>query len=298
MKPNSTNSPSVSVVMNVFRRGYQFERQLEAVLSQSHQVSEILIWENGHDTVTVGEVAEQIPVIRVRSEKNLGVWARFSLGLAASSDFVWVIDDDVIPGSRWLENALETYSQRPCLVGSRGIKLWSDNSYLLYEEVGPNAPNIRAEQVDFVGHNWILPTAWLGYFWHERANAFNSAFAGEDMHVSFAVQKHLGFPTIVPPHPPEDLERWGELPQDEDSSRAKVGISERKDALRLFETALRHYVKRGFQVGELIRHARDERGVKARLLRSQLVGWVARHFPQTILKTAKLLGLDKQPNWR
>ena len=43
------------------------------------------------------------------SNYNYGVWARFAYALNARTDYVCVLDDDTIPGNRWLGNCLNTY---------------------------------------------------------------------------------------------------------------------------------------------------------------------------------------------
>jgi glycosyltransferase involved in cell wall biosynthesis len=237
--------PSVSVVLNVFKRGKNFSKQLDAVRAQKTPPKEILIWENGADKV---ETDGQAGVSRARSDENLGVWARFSYALNASSEFVWLIDDDTIPGPGWLENALRTFRSNPGVIGSRGLKFSSSTNYLLYEEYGPNRPSEKVEEVDIVGHNWVIPREWLGYFWSEYGQKFPHDLAGEDIHLSFAVQKHLGLGTFVPPHPAGDRDSWGELSSESDfDGTDKAAISQSSESMRRFERAYAHYVKLGFE---------------------------------------------------
>ena len=237
---------SVTVILNVFRRGKNLENQVKAIENQSHKVSEILIWENGEDK-TPEDITGWTHLSR--SSKNLGVWARFAFALNAQSDFIWMIDDDTIPGSRWLENALATFATAPGVIGSRGLIFRSKYSYTLYDEVGPNSPSNSIEAADIVGHNWVFPRVWLGYFWAEYPSRFPGELAGEDIHLSFAIKKHLGLGTFVPPHPPDKKELWGEI-RDEDNTqfdgRDTAAISQHPDSMKRFELAYRHYIRRGF----------------------------------------------------
>ena len=239
------SNPTVAVVLNVFRRGANFQLQLEAIKGQTYKVEEILVWENGVDSVAIDPLLESK---HARSETNLGVWARFAFALNAKSDFVWIIDDDVIPGTQWLENAMSTFDSHNGVIGSRGLRFRGDISYSLYDEYGAHNPNGEVEQVDIVGHNWLFPRRWLSVFWQEYGNAFNSDLAGEDIHLSFAVQKHLGLGTFVPPHPSDRREMWGEL-QSESlfDGTDKSAISKQSKSLRRFENAYRHYIKLGFR---------------------------------------------------
>jgi len=237
---------TVTVILNVFRRGKNLEKQLKAIENQSHKVDEIIIWENGEDQTPANLVGW---THLARSAKNLGVWARFAFALNGKADFIWMIDDDTIPGARWLENALATFAETPGVIGSRGLRFRSQHSYTLYDEVGPNAPNSTIEAVDIVGHNWVFPRVWLGYFWAEYPSRFPGELAGEDIHLSYAVKKHLGLGTFVPPHPTDKKELWGEI-QDENepefNGRDSAAISQNPASMRRFELAFKHYIEKGF----------------------------------------------------
>jgi len=280
-KPSSDYS--VSVVMNVFKRGRNFADQLRAIQTQTHKVEEILVWENGEDTA--GPI-ESCTIIR--SSANLGVWARFSAALNTSSDFVWLIDDDTIPGPFWLENALSTFKASPGVIGSRGLRFRSQHSYTLYDEFGPNSPSSEIQAVDIVGHNWIFPRQWLGLFWSEYANKFDSPVAGEDIHLSFAVKKHLGLQTFVPPHPAHDTSGWGELPDTKFSGRGSESISQDPKSMLRFEKAFAHYIDIGFS--PLCMSTGRELGFTKELEAK----FIAR-FPRTIQSLAEFLNLKKKP---
>ncbi len=233
---------SVSVVLNVFRRSANYEAQLAAIKAQTHPVSEILVWENGNESVPL-ETAS----VHARSSKNLGVWARFAFALNATSEFIWMIDDDSIPGPHWLQNALETHRMTGGLIGSRGLRFRTTDSYTLYDEFGPNNPNSEIVEVDIVGHNWVFPRPWLGQFWSAYPGRFDNPLAGEDIHLSFIAQTLCGAGTFVPPHPPSRREVWGEQPAEEAQfGRDESAISKNLASMTKFENAYQHYLRNGF----------------------------------------------------
>ncbi len=274
--------PTVSVIMNVYRRGNRFKEQLESIMRQTFKPSEILIWQNGADEISA---PTENTIISARNSSNLGVWARFAYALNAKSEFIWMIDDDVLPGSRWLENALQTYAKSPGVIGSRGLIFHSSRSYSLYDEFGPNFPNNDIVEVDIVGHNWIFPKSYLAEFWGLLGNKFNSPLAGEDIHLSYALQRNLGIGTFVPPHPLDDQELWGELrlPAEESS---EVAISKSRQALGRFEDAYAHYIKLGFS--PLVSRRGKEK------LMDKTLGSVFSRAPQLAHDAAKLLGIKKR----
>jgi glycosyltransferase involved in cell wall biosynthesis len=262
---------------------------MQAIRGQSYPVSEILVLENGEETVPE-LYSNDSGIVRIRSSKNLGVWARFTVGLNATSDFIWLIDDDVVPGSRWLENAITTFLKQPSVIGSRGLRFRTEQSYLLYDEFGPNNPSDVPTMVDIVGHNWIFPRSWLGAFWATYSEKFNSERAGEDIHLSYSVQKIFGFPSVVPPHPIEDRELWGEIVErSKFDGHDSVGISHDLSSLNKFEAAYRHYVKLGFRIFAL---SGDDTYVQ--LPRHRVVGKIVARFPRLAIRVATLLGLRKK----
>lgn len=237
--------PKISVVLNVFRRSSSFRVQLEAVQSQSIKPFEILVWENAEDRVP-RELRSSL--VLARSTKNFGVWARFAFALNAKGDFVCIFDDDTIPGERWLENCYGTMLETPGLLGTRGIVFDSPNTYSMHSDIGVYGPNNITQPVDIVGHSWFFKTSWLSHFWREYENRFPEDLAGEDIHFSYAIQKILRLPTLVPPHPASDLSLWGSNPEfAKELGAGEEAISQSSESLKRFENALQHYRKLGFK---------------------------------------------------
>ena len=278
----SAKQPKVTAVLSAFNRRDNLQRQIDAVRNQSHAVSEILVWENGTSFASP-ITAKGIDLVG-SSTRNLGVWARFIFALHASGDFVWVLDDDTVPGPGWLNNALTTFEMHPGIIGSRGLRFSSTKSYLIYEEFGPNNPSQEVIPVDLLGHNWIFPRDWLAHFFSEFSNRFDNPLAGEDLHLSYAIQKHLGLGCFVPPHPQADQSIWGEVEElSLYSGRDQAGVSANPASLVKFEKAYRHYVKKGFTpiLG-------SEAGMGAKML-----GTLAGRAPLLSSKIAKSLQIKK-----
>lgn len=281
--PLPKTPPSVSVILNVYKRSENFQAQLRAIAAQTLPVRETLVWENGEEVSP-----EPFEALRARSDLNLGVWARFAYALNSSSEFVWIIDDDAIPEPGWLESALRTHALTGGLVGSRGLRFRTTSSYTLYDEFGPNNPNDKVEEVDIVGHNWVFPREWLGAFWAELGSRFHNNRAGEDIHLSYAAQKHLGVGTFVPPHPANNRSIWGEQPADEASfGRDEHAISRSMEAMKKFEEAYSHYIRIGFKPLCTRSEVFMERS------RDRVLGSAVRVNPGLAHKVARLLRLAK-----
>lgn len=234
----------VTVVLNVYKRSLVFEKQLNAIKNQSVPPIEILVWENGNETVPP-QLRDGL--IIARANHNFGVWARFAYALNASGDFVCVLDDDTIPGSRWIENCLQTIKETPGLLGARGVIFDNKHSYSINHDVGIYNPNEKTTQVDIVGHSWFFKKEWLYKFWSYADKKFENELAGEDIHFAYVMQKFLNLPTMVPKHPVRDISMWGADPNlSKIYGSGKESISIDPKSLNKFENALKHYRSLGF----------------------------------------------------
>jgi len=239
--------PSVAVLLNVYKRGEVFARQVAAVREQTIKPQEIYVWQNG-DYENIPEHLKN-DVTFANCNRNLGVWARLAFALNIEAEYICMLDDDTIPGSRWLENCLETATTHEGLLGTRGLKFRSNRSYLLAEDVGWRNPNNQTERVDIVGHSWFFRKEWLHAFWSEPSCPEIDRLVGEDIHFSFALQKVLGLNTYVPPHPLDNYELWGSQPEEGLLlGSSEVGVSLQLDANERFQKVYRAYIERGFRL--------------------------------------------------
>lgn len=263
----------VSVVLNVFRRSKHFPAQLKAIQEQSVRPREILVWENGEEGVPE-DLRNFVTV--ARASRNFGVWARFSYALNATSEFICVIDDDTIPGKDWLKNCLTTFAQTPGLLGTRGLTFESANNYSINRESGVYGANEQTTQVDIVGHSWFFRREWLAAYWAEYSTRFDNPLAGEDIHFSYALQKHHSLPTLVPPHRISHPDEWGSDPRfAREIGEENVAISKGAKAMQVFENALQHYRKLGFKT--MIEKDSSQEQPTSRY--PKLVYWFASKFP-------------------
>ena len=212
---------TITVVLNGYKRN-NLREQVESIRNQSVPVNEIFYWQNtvpgfSYDEETYSQLNSAL------SNYNYGVWSRFAYALNARTDYVSVFDDDTIPGSRWLENCLNTYETHPGLLGGIGLRFkhsryefdtLPDGRYCRYGWDGApwNAGNnTEPVQVDIVGHSWFFARDLLSVFWRELPGKQWSMVCGEDIHFSYMLQKYTNLKTWVPPHPPEDTSMWSSL---------------------------------------------------------------------------------------
>jgi len=235
---------NVTVILNGYRRPHALQAQMAALKRQTIKPSNVMFWQNGVEEDYPFDYSLLKGCITSVNSQNFGVWARFAYALNADTKYVCIFDDDTIPGAKWLENCLSTIKEREGLLGTIGV-IFNDLDYVNFHRHGWANPNEEAVKVDIVGHSWFFKREWLGAFWSEAPLPENT-LCGEDMHFSYAIQKHLGLSTYVPPHPRSDMEMWGSHPV----YAQKLGVD--KNAISCsglsFGGALKSTVEKGFKL--------------------------------------------------
>jgi GT2 family glycosyltransferase len=210
----------ITAILNGYRRPENLNLQISALEQQTVPPAEIMVWHNHPG----GDIAMNHTVSTCTKSAynnfNYGVWARFAFALNARTEYICLFDDDTIPGRRWFENCMDQMRKREALFGTAGV-LYVDPPPPLSPEVSYYNKMFKlgwyasgnldsAADVDFVGHAWFFKREWLSAFWRELPDPKYN-LCGEDMHFSFMLQKYLGIPTVVPPHPSDQPDLWGSV---------------------------------------------------------------------------------------
>jgi hypothetical protein len=240
-------STDILCILNTFKRPQVFEEQLNAVLNQTIVPKKIIVW-NNNPNITFPGFKDNEKIIVINTSKNLGVWARFfSLYYLLSGKYVCVFDDDTIPENRWFENCVSTIEKYNALIGTIGVFFDKGNNYNVKKRYGWDGPSNETKIVDIVGHSWFFKKEWISTLIKELPNIDEQFLTcGEDMHLSYVLQKYLYIPTVVAPHPQNDLSLWGSKKEKAllygniESTFVSTGIEK-------FNEALTHYVNKGFE---------------------------------------------------
>lgn len=201
----------VTVILSGYKRPHTIIEQYNAIVNQTVKPDEILFWQNNSGLNTRFSNDFLANTKAVISNHNFGVWARFAFALTAKNKYVCVLDDDTIPGNRFIENCIESNKKNPGLYGTIGLIYKTSETYLGAQRVGwDGINNNETMKVDIVGHSWFFEKELLSSFWREMPDP-NDIYVGEDMHFSYMIQKYTDKFTYVPPHPIEDKSLWGSL---------------------------------------------------------------------------------------
>ena len=196
----------ITAILNVYRRPETLEKQIHALRSQTIPPKHIWIWQNKAPEKV--KIKSPKKCVHVNSNYNFFYHGRFALALLAQAytEYVAIFDDDIIPGNRWLENCLSCMEKQPGLYVGVGTRIntpeFQGNKRRWH---GWRDPNEQIIELDYGGHAWFLKSEWLRCFWQEEQVCFDNA---EDIQLSFALQKNMGLPTFVPPHPVNDTSLW------------------------------------------------------------------------------------------
>lgn len=202
----------ISVILNVYKRPYSLERQIQAIKNQTIKVdsSDIHVWFNNPEDA---KVIQTLPIdknIKIyQCNYNTKFFGRFTLPLICKTKYIAMFDDDIIPGERWLENCLNSIKVQDGIYGGSGIYLQAD-SYLPHTKIGWNqVNNDKITEVDLVGHAWFFRKEHAKFMWLEEPPSWDN---GEDMFFSYIAQKN-NVKTFVPPHPKNDVSLWSNNPK-------------------------------------------------------------------------------------
>lgn len=237
----------ITVILNGYKRPQFLNEQVQSISNQTIKPKEIMLWQNNSEGFDK-EITNKITT--VSANKNLGVWARFSLALNAKTEYICVFDDDTIPGEMWFENCIETMKTHEGLLGTIGLIYDTKSSYRPNTRFGwADINNPETIKVDIVGHAWFFKREWLSTYWRELP-PINLTTVGEDMHFSYTIQKYLGLNTYVPPHPENDKRFWGSIKGWEYGTEQNA-LSFNNDNIKLMDEYHKHLINNGFK---LIRH--------------------------------------------
>ena len=208
----------ITAVLSGFKRPQALKEQYDSIKNQPIGDVEVILWVNSLQDNIDDYPAEVVGDCQsVMSNSNFGSWGRFSIALNARTEYVTVIDDDTIPGPKWFENCLNTMETHEGILTTRGITFNPEHQHNYptpesYDYFGWCNPNQEVKRVDMGCHSWFFKKDWLRAYWAEMPRTIPPRW-GEDTHISYAVHKHFGLGTYVPPHPVDDMDMWGSNPE-------------------------------------------------------------------------------------
>jgi FkbM family methyltransferase len=208
------NIPEVTVVISEYLRPEFLLEQIECFQKQTLKPKEIIIWqtqvEGQEQAYKFENLYDNVHVIKTDHDFNLP--ARFAMPLLAKTPFVCLVDDDIFPGPKWLEECHKILIKNNVVVSPYGIKYNSDSfNDLSCQQYGDNGQhNESPAEVDMGGHGWYAKYEWFSLFWDEPVLDEKIA---DDIHFSYVLKKN-NIKTFVSPYLESNKDAWGNLRPD------------------------------------------------------------------------------------
>ncbi|MCO5572767.1 hypothetical protein L7F22_026526 [Adiantum nelumboides] len=221
--------PNVTVILNHFKRK-TLCAQLDTLLKQTIAVQRIWVLAFGSPKAEsfrrIVEMYNDTRISFTSSSYDFKYYGRFQIALQADkADFVYILDDDMIPGTRMLEifsHIAGTEKYGNAVLGSIGRVLpfrQKDYSFPSYRKYGSKEAGLylpdpaydiivdRIIQVDFLSSSWFLSADLVKTLFIETPFTFAT---GEDLHLSYQLQKYRDAGSFVVPINHEDKDTWGD----------------------------------------------------------------------------------------
>ncbi|XP_026665082.2 uncharacterized protein LOC103719835 [Phoenix dactylifera] len=226
--PRGPNVPKITVILNHFKRK-TLCAQLDSLLNQTLPFHHVWVLSFGSpNELSLKRIVESYNHPRISfisSGYDFKYYGRFQMALQTEADFVYILDDDMIPGKKMLEILAHvggTEKYKNSVLGSIGRILpfrqkdFTFPSYRKFrsKEAGLYLPDPayditveRIVQVDFLSSSWFLSAELVKALFIETPFTF---MTGEDLHLSYQLQKYRNAGSFVLPVDPNDKETWGD----------------------------------------------------------------------------------------
>ncbi|RZC76954.1 hypothetical protein C5167_001079 [Papaver somniferum] len=220
--------PKITVILNHFKRKTLCS-QLESLLHQTLPFHNVWVLSFGSpNELSLKRIVDSYNDSRISfisSSYDFKYYGRFQMALQTDADLVYLLDDDMIPGTKMLEilsHVAGTDKYKNSVVGSIGRILpfrqkdFTFPSYRKFrsKEAGLYLPDPAYDitvdkivQVDFLSSSWFLSAELVKTLFIETPATF---MTGEDLHLSYQLQKYRGAGSFVLPVDPLDKETWGD----------------------------------------------------------------------------------------
>ncbi len=196
-------------MLGLHRRPANFRRVFQAVLDSSAAVSRVIFTLNGSpfadDFRSLIDDARRHPAVEARgmrldlveSSAEIGFYFRFSAALLLDTQFVAIVDDDMVLEPRFLSYCLKLLHTKRFygLLGARGdTSSWGQHAGA--ESVGSRRFMLQGVHADDLWSVYVMPSSWVKLLFRER---LWTTVSGEDMSIARAVRKYLSLPAFVVP---------------------------------------------------------------------------------------------------
>ncbi|GFZ17886.1 glycosyltransferase family protein 2 [Actinidia rufa] len=213
----SPNTPKITVILNHFKKKTLCS-QLDSLLHQTLPFHRFWVLAYGTpNEVSLKKILDSYNDSRISvisSSYDIKYYVRFQMALQTEADFVYILDDDMIPGRKMLQILSHKDFTFPSYT-----KFRSKEAGLYLPDPAYDITADRIVQVDYLSSSWFLSAELVKTLFIETPFTFTT---GEDLHLSFLIvainpktpcsyqlQKYRNADSFVLPVDPKDKEKWG-----------------------------------------------------------------------------------------
>lgn len=173
----------VTTVLSVVKRLEYFESQIDAINAQTIPSDIFVIWRNDQ------YYFHSYPAIIYRNESKHfnSLYGRFFNSLHIKTPYVFICDDDLLPGKQYLEKCINFSKSKNdnVVISSFGVDFKTDTTkYEPLSRIDQDVFLDSPKKVDMGGQGWFMKTELLKLF---LLYPFFKEESGEDIHFSFCL---------------------------------------------------------------------------------------------------------------
>lgn len=202
----------VTVILNVYKRPQYLKEQIKAIESQTIPCD---IWidytvPEGEQMYNLSSIAPNAK-ITTRTNQNLFHIGRFFYALNVQTEYIFICDDDQLPGKNYLQHCINIIeNEGDCVLTGYGLRFNRNiPRYHAAETYGWHNINRggfdTSKEVDMAGHSWFMKRSSLSYITRETPYSFEN---GEDLFFSYIINKYAKIPIKAAPHKVNEPENW------------------------------------------------------------------------------------------
>ncbi len=198
---------SWSAIVCLWKRKDYIVKQISAISNQSIRPVEIICLINENHFAS-----EELAYLRnkgckvIKSDVN-SLYTRWAISYICKGRYVCIFDDDTIPGTSYIENAIRCCAGYKCLVGAAGRIYDPLGMEGLYKIVAPTKHNDNfiscAEEdvfCDWVCNSYLFDRAWVPSIIDEMA-LMESFSTHDDMQAALSAFRSMNIGCVVPYQP-------------------------------------------------------------------------------------------------
>jgi FkbM family methyltransferase len=204
---DSKAKEGVTVLINGFNRPEYLKDQIESLNTQTVKPDKIIVLFTKPKKDFPIPYVDGVDFIVVENDQGLNT--RFAVGLVAKTKFLCILDDDIVPGRRWIELCMDTLRTENAVICSYGVRYKELMSDIDGEKFGDQGiHSVQFESIDMAGHSWFMKKEWLKFFWMEEPLDWT---VSDDIHLSYTMKKYGKLKLLVSPYPENDSDVWGNI---------------------------------------------------------------------------------------